>query len=118
MESTPTSLEDMALTFTNHRILVTGATGFVGSHLVEKLIQLGNQIYCTSISHQPLSYFYTQKLDQQSVVLNVDVTEFEKVKDVVSKFSIDYIFHLASQPLVDVAYLNPRRTLESNIMGT
>lgn len=99
-------------------ILVTGATGFVGSHLVKKLVSLGNTVYSLSISSNPQSYFYQQRLNERSVVINLDICDFEKVKDIVSKCSIDLIFHLAAQPLVDVAYANPRRTLESNIMGT
>lgn len=106
------------MTISNKKILVTGATGFVGSHLVKKLVSLGNTVYCTSISTNKHSYFFQQQLDEKSTVLNVDICDFEKVKDVVSKFSIELIFHLAAQPLVSVAYANPRRTLESNIMGT
>ena len=99
-------------------ILVTGGTGFVGSHLVEELIKQKVNIITTFQTLNPLSYFFTQKLDRKTTMVNCDVCDYEKVFDIVTKFNIDYIFHLAAQPLVDVAYHNPKRTLYSNILGT
>ena len=51
-------------------------------------------------------------------MVHVDVCNFDGVFDMVTKFDVDYIFHLAAQALVETAYYNPKRTLESNIMGT
>lgn len=99
-------------------ILVTGGTGFVGSHLIEELIKNEANIITTFQTLNPLSYFITEKMDKKVTIVNCDVSDFEKVFDIVSKFQIDYIFHLAAQPLVDVAYANPKRTLYSNILGT
>ncbi|HLD26549.1 MAG TPA: GDP-mannose 4,6-dehydratase, partial [Patescibacteria group bacterium] len=99
-------------------VLVTGGTGFVGSHLVEELIKQKVNIITTFQTLNPLSYFFTQKLDRKTTMVNCDVCDYEKVFDIVTKFNIDYIFHLAAQPLVDVAYHNPKRTLYSNILGT
>ncbi len=118
MEQSAAALEGVGMTLKHSRVLVTGATGFVGAHLVKQLVGQGARVYSTSISRNPLSYFFEQKLDRQSTVLQVDLCDFEKVKDIVSKFEIEYIFHLAAQPIVSVAYHNPRRTLESNVMGT
>lgn len=102
----------------NKNILVTGGTGFVGSHLVEELVKQKTNVITTYISTDPKSYFFSQKLDKKTIMVNADVCDFDKVFDIVTKFKIDYIFHLAAEALVDVAYHNPRRTLESNIIGT
>lgn len=102
----------------NKNVLVTGGTGFVGSHLIEELIKQGSTIITTFQTANPLAYFFSQKLNEKTAMINLDVSDFEKVFDIVSKFQIDYIFHLAAQPLVDVAYFNPKRTLYSNILGT
>lgn len=99
-------------------ILVTGGTGFVGSHLVEALINQKNHVITTFQALNPRSYFLTQRLDQKVTMVPCDVSDFEKVFDLVTKFEIDTIFHLAAQPLVGVAYHNPKRTLETNILGT
>lgn len=102
----------------NKNILITGGTGFVGSHLVERLIEEEANIITTFLTINPQSYFFTQRLDKKVKMINIDVCDFDKVFDIVTKFNIDYIFHLAAQPLVEVAYYNPRRTLYSNILGT
>lgn len=100
------------------RILVTGATGFVGAHLTEQLVQMSAHVVGTYQTFNPRSYFARQKLDRNITLVPLDLNDFDKVHDLITKTSVDYIFHLAAQPLVDVAYANPRRTLLSNIQGT
>lgn len=102
----------------NQNILVTGATGLVGGHLTEKLISLGAKVFCTVRSVRPDSYFYQKGLDKQVVSVICDITEQNRVMDVVSKYEIAYIFHVAAQPIVPTAYINPYETFNSNIMGT
>jgi len=102
----------------NKNVLVTGGTGFVGSHLVETLVEEGASVVTTFQSLDPKSYFSTQKLDQQVAMEQVDLVDYDKIMDLVTKFEVEYIFHLGAQALVDVAYHNPRRTYESNVMGT
>lgn len=102
----------------NKKVLVTGGTGFIGSHLVKRLIELGSEVTTTNLVIEPKSYFERESLADQVAIANVDITDFESVYDLVTKTGPDYIFHLAAQALVEVAYYNPRRTLESNIMGT
>ena len=122
MESGRLSMESMEVinkkNFNNKNILVTGGTGFVGSHLVEELVNLGANVITTYEYTDPSSYFMTQGLDKKVVMEKVDVADYEKVFDVVTKFEIDYIFHLAAQPIVGVAYSNPKKTLYTNILGT
>lgn len=116
MEFWRSTVESMEMSGRN--ILVTGGTGFVGSHLVEALVKQNVHVVTTFQTQSPLSYFFTQKLEEKVTMVDVDVCNFEKVFDIVTKFDIEYIFHLAAQPLVDVAYHNPKRTLYSNILGT
>ncbi len=104
--------------FVDNNILVTGGTGFIGSHLVEYLLKKKAHVHTTTLSSDPLSYFYQQKLDTLAIVHYVDVTNYSAVKELIFKNKIDYIFHLAAEPLVEVVFANPRRALETNIMGT
>lgn len=104
--------------FRDKNILVTGGTGFVGSHLVEELVRQKANVVTTFITTNPRSYFFGQKLHKSVTMAHVDICDFNKVFDLVAKYSIDYIFHLAAQPIVDVAYYNPKQTYYTNILGT
>lgn len=100
------------------RVLVTGGTGFVGSHLVEELVLHGALVITTFQTINPLSYFFLQNLDKKSTLVHADVRNFEKLFEIVTKYNIEYIFHLAAQALVEPAYYNPRHTIETNVCGT
>jgi len=104
--------------FKGKNVLVTGGTGFVGSHLVEELVNQEANVVTTFEYTDPRSYFMVKEFNKKVTMANIDVGQFDKVFDIVTKLEIDYIFHLAAQAIVTTAYANPRRTLESNIMGT
>lgn len=120
MESGASTLENMEINknFDGKNVLVTGGTGFVGSHLIEELVLQGANVVTTFEYTDPLSYFAVCGLDKKVTMASVDVGDFNLVFDLVTKFEIDYVFHLAAQAIVNVARNNPRRTLETNIMGT
>lgn len=105
-------------TLSGKKILVTGGTGFVGSHLVEELLHIGASVVSTYQSLDPRSYFVTRGLDKKTVMAVVDIVDFERLFDLITTSEIEYIFHLAAQALVETAYYNPRRTLDTNIRGT
>lgn len=100
------------------KILVTGGTGLVGSHLTEELLLQKAEVIVVSRSFDPRSYFFSKGLHQQVIQVPADLKNSSRITDIVTKHRPDYIVHLAAQPLVDVAYINPLETLETNIMGT
>lgn len=104
--------------FYNKNILVTGGTGFVGSHLIEELLKQKANIITTFLTNSPYSYFSLNKFQNKVLMRRLDVCDFEKMFDVITKYNVEYVFHLAAQSLVDVAYYNPRQTLYPNILGT
>lgn len=106
------------MNITGKNVLVTGGAGFAGSHLVEALLANNTRIVVADIVHDSRSYFFRKGFQDQTVLLDLDINDYEKVYDTVTKFNINYIFHLAAQPIVEVAYYNPKQTLLTNVVGT
>ncbi len=102
----------------NKNVLVTGAGGFKGSHLVEELAKTNANIISLVREFNPKSYFEIQKLGKKSIVVIGDLKDPVKMADILSKYEITSIFHLGAQPIVTTALLNHKETFESNIMGT
>jgi len=100
----------------NSSVLVTGAGGFIGSHLVEELIKLGVNVrafirYTSSGSQGNLRYFdeSTENLEIYMGDLKDPYACREAMKD------IDYVFHLASVISIPYSYRNPREYFENNV---
>lgn len=91
-------------------VLVTGASGFVGSHLVNKLISKHAQVITLS----------KKKLKSSTKVINEIglVENFERLNDIMKRYKVNTIFHLAAQPIVEIGQDNPIKTFEVNIKGT
>jgi CDP-glucose 4,6-dehydratase len=103
----------------NKNIFVTGATGLVGSHLVEKLLDMSpNKIICLIRSHDPKSYFYSNGFDKKVVSVFGDLNDKERIFNIITKYEINDIFHIAAQAIVPTAYINPYEVLTTNILGT
>lgn len=106
-------------TLTNTNILVTGGDGLVGSHLVEALLQRKPaKLVVLSRDRDPQSYFFASGFEKQVTLAYGDLKDKERIFDIVTKYEIDYIFHLGAQAIVHTAFINPYETLMSNIMGT
>lgn len=102
----------------NNKVFVTGGTGFVGSHLVKALIDRGDEVVVGVRSRDPKSLFSMSKLEEQVILADYDLKDFNRVFDILSKYEINVVMHLGAQPIVSTAYKNPYETLSSNIIGT
>lgn len=100
------------------RILVTGGTGFIGSHLVLELIKNGANVFVVDIEVNPKSFFAINKLLYKPSLEILDIRDKNKISDYFDKFNFDYVFHLAAEPIVEEAFKNPHSAFETNIMGT
>jgi CDP-glucose 4,6-dehydratase len=102
----------------NKNILVTGGAGFVGSHLVEELINQKANVIVVDINLDKHSYLFTENLHKRSKVIDLNICDYKKLQSLIKKYKIELIFHLAAQALVEEAYENPKYTLENNIVST
>ncbi len=98
--------------------LVTGGAGFIGSHLVNFLVNSGDKVTVVDINFLKKSFFSSSGLDKKTDVIVCDIRNAREVDRLVESGKFDFIFHLAAQPIVDTAYFDPLETFDTNIMGT
>lgn len=99
-------------------ILVTGGCGFIGGHIVEKLVEEGAKVTVIDKLLKPNSYFAQKKLKKSVNLQIVDIRNKDQVLKVFKKSKPVFVFHLAAEPVVERSYLDPYSTFETNIMGT
>lgn len=97
------------------RVLVTGATGFIGGHLVPRLVERGCDVYS-------LERYVTGRyvLGQRREVKTVfgDLKEYFAVKRIVQEVQPDVVIHLAAVSPVAYSYDHPHEVIETNLLGT
>ena len=97
------------------RVFITGAFGFVGKNLAMSLIEKEANVYLLRRDEEPVSRSFFSKF---ATVVTGDITDLDLMKRIITGYEIDYVFHLAAQPIVDIAVQNPLETFQSNILGT
>jgi len=90
-------------------VLVTGATGLLGSWLTRRLDEAGAQVVCVVRG--------SHKLNGVKVVQG-DIRNAALVEQVAKQYAVDTVMHVAAQAVVGIANENPIPTFESNIQGT
>ncbi|HEY9710358.1 MAG TPA: UDP-glucuronic acid decarboxylase family protein [Oculatellaceae cyanobacterium] len=94
------------------RILVTGGAGFIGSHLIDRLMAQGHEVIC-------LDNFYTGH--KRNILKWLDNPYFELIRHDITdpiRLEVDQIYHLAC-PASPVHYqYNPVKTIKTNVLGT
>lgn len=100
------------------RALVTGASGFVGAHLVARLLGEGTEVVTLLADWKPESLlFRTGMIDQVRVHVG-GVEDFDLVDKVIRGERVDTVFHLAATAVEGVAFERPLGAFEVNIRGT
>ncbi len=108
----------MTMTWNDARVLVTGATGIVGSWLVKRLIQEGAFVVTLIRDWNPQSELIRSGDVQLTTVVSGELEKFHALERAISENGVDTVFHLGAQPLVGVAFRSPLPTFEANIRGS
>ena len=105
------------------KILVTGASGFIGSHLASHLASEGNEV----LGVDNYSNYYSPELKFQRKkfllepfgvrCIDLDLTNFKKTQKLVDTFKPDRVFHLAAQAGVRIPLRQPENYISSNLVG-
>lgn len=95
-------------------IMVTGAGGMVGSHMVELLYQRGDNVVGTY--YKPTTNI--NELPPQIRMIECDVRYAQNVEKIIMDFMPEQIYHLAAQSYPTVSWEKPYETIETNVNGT
>ena len=100
--------------------LVTGAGGFIGSHIVEELARQGAKVRCfvryNSRNDPGLLKMLPYEVRENLEIVSADLTNPEAVREAVEGTEI--VFHLGAIISIPYSYAHPREVLEANVQGT
>ena len=99
-------------------VLVTGATGLVGSWLARRLVEAGADVVCLVRDWVPQSELVRTQTIEQVKVVRGDVRDGDVLERTIGEYETSTVIHLAAQTIVGTANRNPVSTFESNIQGT
>lgn len=101
------------------RVFLTGHTGFKGSWLSVWLQEMGAVVrgYALDPPTDP-SLFVQADVASGMDSLSGDIRDYDVLREAITEFRPEVVFHLAAQPLVRESYRIPRETYEVNVMGT
>jgi UDP-glucose 4-epimerase len=94
------------------KIIVTGGAGFIGSHIVDALIDEGYEVHIID----NLSAGKKENINSKAVFYNLDIRDYEKLLPIFK--DVKYVFHEAAFPQVEYSIQNPVETNKINVTGT
>lgn len=94
--------------------LVTGGAGFIGSNLVDKLLELGHEVIVIDNEYSDVhDQFYWRQVSKN---YTYDIRDYENTRPLYD--GVDYVFHLAAEARIQPAILNPIEAVSINAVGT
>jgi CDP-glucose 4,6-dehydratase len=100
------------------KVLVTGATGIVGSCLVKELLARSAEVIAFVLDACPQSELFRSGAISQLEVVNGRLEDRSDIERAIVAHSADTVIHLGAQAIVDVARMAPLATFETNVRGT
>ena len=104
--------------FANKYILVTGASGLLGSWLIEELLNQNAEVTGISLDSSKDALMKSKNILDKIENYHIDISKYDELEKIVTKKKYSIIFHLAAQTQVTDALKNPLNTLKSNVEGT
>lgn len=99
-------------------VLITGITGFVGSHLAEYIIKHHPKIQILGLARWRSPKDNIRGILDKVTLEYGDLQDSFSLKKILSEYRPDVIFHLAAQSYVDFSFSSPIATLDTNVIGT
>jgi len=93
---------------------VTGAAGYIGSIVTEKLVQEGNSV----IALDNLTQGHQEAVVPEAIFIQAELADSEKLEQVFRRYPIDSVIHLAAESLVGDSMTNPKRYFQNNVISS
>jgi UDP-glucose 4-epimerase len=96
------------------KILVTGGAGFIGSWVVDKLIEKGNEV----VLIDNFSTGKKENLNEKAKIYYLDICEHDRLVEIFEKEKPEIVFHLAAQVMLRKSIEDPLYDAKNNVLGT
>ena len=100
------------------RCLVTGGSGFIGAHMARRLLSSGHEVISIAHDRVPVSTARLLGIQDKITWCDGDIRDEQLIKRILGDYSIDYIYHFAALPIVEMGMRSCRPMFEVNFMGT
>jgi CDP-glucose 4,6-dehydratase len=112
-------MEDLGKGFwSRRRVFVTGASGLLGSALVEELVGRGADVTCLVRDGVAGSRLFTHGLIEHVNIVRGELEDLTVLMRAINEYEINTVFHLGAQTIVGTASRSPLSTFEGNVRGT
>ena len=98
------------------RVLITGITGFAGSHLAEHLVSRGDEVH--GLAHERPPYRNLAAVEGRVRIHEGDITRLEDVEGALAGSNADAVVHLAGMAVPTLAAADPVAAVRVNVLGT
>lgn len=100
------------------KVLITGITGFVGSHLADYILANYREVGIVGLVRWRSDKNNIRHILNSLTLEYGDLTDIQSLKRILTAHRPAFIFHLAAQSYVDASFIYPTATLDSNVIGT
>lgn len=96
------------------KFLVTGGAGFIGSHAVDKLLEMGHDVVVVDNECAPENdnFFWRDEAENHKV----NIIEYDRLEPLMK--GVDYVLHFAAESRIQPSIIDPRYAIEVNVVGT